>query len=113
MAQLILYTILILIPLNLLAVYLTIRAGMKRFAGTEDRDETLQLVMQGIGGYLAIVSLVLFGTYIAVLGNINAAFLWTFAVAGMNLFAVLILYAVMGRLMAPSDGTAENTQPDA
>ncbi len=104
MQVLILSTLLILIPLDVVVVYLTLRAGQKEYAQSEDESATMNLVMRRFSRYLVLSAVVLICVYLAMTWNVLQSILLGILMSSANMLLIVLIYAVMGSLFSGKIG---------
>ncbi len=100
MQLLILGSLLILIPIDILVVYLTLRAAQKEYAQSDDRAATMAIVTHWFSRYLVFSALALIGVYLALTWSVFQTILFAIIATSVNMLLVVLIYAVMGSLFS-------------
>lgn len=100
MSSLLLWTFAVLIPVDLVFIYLVMWRSVRRYRESGDRKAAIDSISGWMGGYLAICTATLFLVYWPVLRELLTTFVTVLIASFINAVAVALIYALIGRLMA-------------
>lgn len=100
MLSIVLLSLLVLIPLDLLVVYLTLRAGQAEYAQSADEKATISVVTRAFSRYLVFSALIMIPIYLYLTGTIIYTLMFLVIMTSVNLLLIVIIYAVMGSVQS-------------